>query len=136
MTKTIRTALIATAMVVVGCGKEPTQVEQQGRSEAAIGRLASNTASFLVEATKDCRIIGVDGLNACAKQNGTLVDEKFAKVEANSAIKKEGLYWERCRASFTHDYCNQLLDRAIRIEWRKPPETVDGDFTTEQNVER
>jgi hypothetical protein len=136
MNKTNWIALIATAMIVVGCGKEPTPVEQQVRTEAVVGRLASSTANELVEATKQCRIIEVDGLAACAKQNGTLDDENVARWEANSAMKNERLYWARCEAAFAHEYCRRLLDRAIRIEWRKPPETADGEPPIEENVER
>jgi hypothetical protein len=122
------TAAIVMAMICVACGKESGK--KQEKSEDAVGRLASNTAAYIVQAEKDCQIISVDVLSACAEQTGTLLDEKLARREATWAMKDELRYWRDCQVSFTNDYCKQLLERALRIERRKPPEVVDDSITS------
>jgi hypothetical protein len=107
--------------VISGCG-ERAQSGDQGTamSHDMAGVAASIAASFEVDAARACKVAGIDDIGACAQQNGTLLPEKEAKALAKVALAQHKGYNERCRKTFDIAYCDDLLGRAIKMEWRKP----------------
>lgn len=112
--------LVVVTLSICGCNAEPTPAAKQKVSEEAIGAEASIAAAFWVDASRKCLLIGVPDFIACADSEGTLLDErsaqKLAKVTIDYAIK----FSHKCKANFSSDYCDQLFNRAVDIENRKP----------------
>ena len=128
MPTSVRYAQLCLFAVVVGvitsaCGDRPQSTSQSTpMSRDMAGTAASIAASFEVEATRACNIAGIDDITACAQQNGALLPEKEVKAVAKVALAQHKSYSERCRKSFETAYCEDLLNRAIQMEWRKPTE--------------
>ena len=59
----------------------------------------------------------------CLTLNGTLPDERVARMAANMAVDQVGNYFRNCEVHSTHDYCEKLIERALDIETRKRKKT-------------
>lgn len=89
-------------------------LEQQ---KQAVGTDASVTASLLVAAYKACRPLGLD-VRACVGHKGPLIQDQTAPVVASLAVERQGAYEAGCRRHYEVQYCNDLLMRAINIEYQ------------------
>lgn len=113
--------------VLVGCEKPPTPEQTRAGAVRAIGTRASITAMMVVDATRACAVAGIEKIDACAKQDGTLMPEREAKVLAQGALRRTDAFNAECSKNFAANYCADLLTRAIAMEWRKPLETSPTD---------
>lgn len=116
--------LIVTA--ITGCDAPPSPEETRKKSLDNVGMDASFTAGFLVSATRQCQIIGVNDIDECAQLKGTLLAEKTIPVFARIAVTRRDEYWKKCQADFDQEYCAQLIQRAVAIELRTP-RTSEGE---------
>jgi len=82
----------------------------------AVGTEASVTAGLLVAALKACRPLGLD-VHACVSHSGPLIQDQTAPAVASLAVERQGAYDAACRRHYEAKYCNDLLTRAIGIEW-------------------
>jgi hypothetical protein len=123
--------ILGMALVIAsttGCSRVEESSEPNKQSqENIIGILASTTASFHVDASRECEIAGIHDLEQCSLNTGTLIQEKSAKILAATAMKQTKRYFAECIKNFPGDYCNDLIARAIQIEWRKPPASYASD---------
>jgi hypothetical protein len=104
-----------------GCGEKALSPEEQRRNaESSIGMTASLVAGFHVDAERACTIAGTPRIEQCAKNWGTLLDEKAARISASMSMEQTQRYFDKCVGPFGAPYCNDLLARAIQIERRKP----------------
>lgn len=117
-------------MFINGCSDRSEQATSAAMSREMAGTAASIAAAFEVSALRACKIAGIEDLSACATQTGELLPEKEARIAAKMALGQRTSFNDRCRRSFDSKYCDDLLKRAIEMEWRKPPETSTG-FETE-----
>lgn len=124
--------VVVAGVLTSGCSdrSEPTS-QDKAMSRDTVGMAASIAASFEVDATRACKIAGVDDIAACAQQSGALLPEKEAKAVAKVALAQHKSYSERCRKSFDTAYCDDLLSRAIQMEWRKPVEASASSLEVE-----
>lgn len=83
----------------------------------AVGTEASLTANLLVAAYKACRPLGLD-VRACVSHTGPLIQDQAAPAVASLAVERQGAYEAACRRHYEVQYCNDLLTRAIGIEWQ------------------
>lgn len=111
-------ALVTTA--ITACDVFVSDEEKKARVLRAIGTDASITAAMLVSAIRSCQIVGVGEIDRCAELKGTLIADQTAQMLATVAVAQRNDYWKNCQASFDQEYCNQLIQRAIAIEYRKP----------------
>jgi hypothetical protein len=74
----------------------------------------------LASASRACFVIGINNLERCAENKGTLLAEQSASISAGLALGQRDEYWKKCQSNFSEDYCKQLIDRAVNIEFRKP----------------
>lgn len=111
--------ILIVVIKIAGCGKTQTPQEKLQAAVEAEGTDASITAGFLVSAMRQCYIVGLN-VDDCAKLKGTLIDEQTAQTVAQLAVNQRTEYWKSCLASFSNEYCSQLLQRAVAIELRKP----------------
>lgn len=117
-------AILFLFVLTAGCGNKTTSPEEQRRNaESSIGMDASIVADFHVDAERVCTIAGTPKIEQCAKNWGTLLDEKAAKISASMSIEQTQRYFDKCVGKFSAAYCNNLLARAIQIERRKPVST-------------
>jgi hypothetical protein len=126
--KEICLLFVSIALLTSGCEKELTPAERLKNLEASVGMSASITASFWVSAIRACRIVGLSDIEACSKQKGMLLDEQTARVQAESALTQRDEYFKSCQASFSQDYCLQLVKRGVLIEWRKPERSKENQY--------
>jgi len=101
------------------CERRSSPASQPRETEDSIGVQASITAAFRTTAAEHCHNIGIVDLEKCTQVEGTLPDERAAKVAAKLAVDQGEKYWSRCLSSFPKGYCDQLLKRALEIEMRK-----------------
>lgn len=119
----------AIVLACAGCKPKENSEEMSARArEDAIGISASIAAGFHTEATRECKIVGIEDLENCAKNTGTLIDEKSARILATASISRTKDYFDRCTKDFSADYCNQLIARAIQFELRKLVTNDATDF--------
>jgi hypothetical protein len=114
------TALIVALMMIVGCEKELTLEQKRQNAISAVGTDASITAAFLVSAVRACQVVGLNEIDRCAELEGSLLAEQTAQMQAKAAVDQRSGYWKNCLATFAEDYCKQLIQRAVAIEFRKP----------------
>jgi predicted outer membrane protein len=62
----------------------------------------------------------VSDIDKCAQLKGTLIADQSAQMISNLAVDMRKDYWKKCQADFDQEYCNQLIQRAVAIELRKP----------------
>lgn len=110
--------LIATA--IASCDAALSPEEKREKVRAAIGMDASITAAILVSAARSCQVVGVNDIDMCAQVKGTLIADQSAQMLASVAADQRTGYWKKCHADFDQEYCNQLIQRAVAIELRKP----------------
>lgn len=111
-------ALSIALVSLYGC---ETSEEKREKAIAAVGVDASITAAMFVSAVRTCQVVGFNDVTKCADHKGSLLAEQSAQITANVSVEKTASYWKTCLASFTNDYCNQLIQRAVAIEYRQPP---------------
>jgi hypothetical protein len=112
------------AIIIGGCTDRPNPAgESKAMSRDTAGMTASIAASLEVDAKRACMIAGIDDISVCAQQDGVLLSEKQAQAVAKFAVEQRKSYNKECRESFDAAYCDDLLSRAIDMEWRKPVET-------------
>lgn len=113
--------LILSIAFLVGCHKKTLSPEEQRHvTESSIGITASIAASLHVDAERACFIAGTEQMSDCANSLGTLVPERAAKMAATMSISRTKHFFDKCIVEFSSSYCNDLLERAIKIERRKP----------------
>ncbi|MEZ5615991.1 MAG: hypothetical protein R3E35_12340 [Rhodocyclaceae bacterium] len=110
--------LIVTA--ITGCDAALSPEEKREKARAAAGMDASVTAVILVSAARSCQVVGVGDIDKCVQLNGTLIADQSAQMLASMAVDRRKDYWSKCQADFDQQYCNQLIQRAVAIELRKP----------------
>lgn len=114
-----------------GCKEKELSAEQKRASAlSSAGFAASLAASSHVDAARACEIAGIADMSTCSANNGTLLAEREAKVLAAMAIRRTNSYFKKCESSFPFDYCKDLIQRAIEIEYRKPIVAGDRDDHT------
>ncbi len=62
----------------------------------------------------------MNDIDRCAQLKGTLIADQSAQMLASVAVDLRKDYWRKCQADFEQEYCNQLIQRAVAIELRKP----------------
>lgn len=113
--------VLAAVATVSACQKaEPTAEEKRASATRSMGGLASVAASLHVDAMRTCKIAGVEDIERCAQVEGMLLPEREAKAVASVSLGRTKTFFERCTAEFSLEYCNDLIARAIEMEWRKP----------------
>jgi hypothetical protein len=116
-----------------GCNRKERTAEEQIRSqEERVGLSASIAADFHVGADKECKIAGIENIEDCSKNTGTLLQEKSAKALAIASLANSKHYFDSCMKEFSAEYCNQLIARAIQIEWRKPVSSDSVDTRVDE----
>lgn len=120
MRKSIIIIAVLLAGLTTACEKELTPAQKQEKLTSSVGLDASLTAGFLVSALRSCGTIGIDGIDQCAENKGSLIAEQAAVTIAKLGIEHRSSYFQECRENFSDDYCRQLLLRAINIELRSP----------------
>ena len=116
---TLWTAVLVAA-AQIGCDAALTPAEMRAKAMAEIGKDASITAAVFVSATRSCQVVGESDIERCAQLKSSLISEQAAQVTANLAVDVTKAYWKKCQADFGQDYCNELIQRAVAIEYRKP----------------
>ena len=111
------------ALLTTACEKELTPAQKQEKLTSSVGLDASLTAGFLVSAFRSCVIVGINSVDQCAENKGTLLAEQGAATIAQLGIEHRNSYVKACRENFSEEYCHQLLLRAVNIELRSPSNT-------------
>lgn len=129
--------ILAICAFAVGCKQKepPTSAEKQRAVESRNGIAASIAAAFNVDAVRACRVAGISDIEKCAKTEGTLLPEREARAMAAVSVRKTRRYFDSCIAKFSAAYCNDLIARAIEMEWRKPVTAAQGE-SQPVNLER
>lgn len=83
----------------------------------AVGAEASLAANLLVAAYKACRPLGLD-VRACVSHTGSLIQDQTAPAVASLAVERQGAYEAACRRHYDAQYCDDLLTRAVNIEYQ------------------
>ncbi len=112
------TLLIVAALT--GCDAALSPEQKRERAIAAIGTEASVTAMMFVSAARSCQVVGLNDIEICAEIKGSLIADQTAQIIAKVAVDKTKEYWNKCQTDFSQEYCNQLIQRAVAIEYRKP----------------
>jgi hypothetical protein len=115
----------AALLLVAGCWKsQPTDLEKREARRADIKHSvafdASLAAKNFVKAARECRIAGIDHLKSCAENKGLLEPEITAQLYAEIALADMRSYQAKCSEHFSTKYCDQLLQKASQMEWRRP----------------
>ena len=116
-------ALQASLLMVAtltGCDTTFSPEQKREKTIAAIGTDASVTAAMFVSAARSCQVVGVNDIERCVQLKSSLIADQAAQIIASVAVDKTKEYWKKCQADFSQDYCNQLIQRAVAIEYRKP----------------
>jgi|Laugresbdmm110sd_1035091.scaffolds.fasta_scaffold29686_2 hypothetical protein len=113
-------AAVLVVIAIIGCDATLSPEEKQEKARSAVGVDASVTAGVLVSAARSCQVIGVSDIDKCAQLKGTLIADQSAQMISNLAVDMRKDYWKKCQADFDQEYCNQLIQRAVAIELRKP----------------
>ena len=93
------------------------------KQKSGIGTQASVTATLLLSAQKDCRIIGLD-IHACATHSGPLLQDKTAPVLAQTALKAHASYTNACHVHYDAEYCKNLLTHTFTSPCYTPARAV------------
>jgi hypothetical protein len=120
----VAVCVIATFLALVGASalqgsgwwkqrQEAKRLEEQEQHRKAMGTSATFASAFLLAAWKQCTVIGVQDIDACAKQTGPLLQEQTAASVAAEAVGQREMYLKDCRTDYDNDYCVALLTRAI-----------------------
>ena len=120
--------LLAVALLISACDEPISAEEKRRRAESAMGINASIAASSIVSAYRACSIVGVYKLDECAQIKSPLLADESAKLMAKMALDFSRDYWKECQAVLPHEYCQQLITRAVAIEQRKPRESNSNAF--------
>ena len=89
--------------------------EQQQEQLNAVGTDATIAGGMLYSAWKQCHVIGIEDVDACAKQAGPLLQEQTAATSAGIAAGMRDAYFKTCRAGYANDYCVALIQRSVVI---------------------
>ena len=116
----VLSAAAVTVIAIIGCDAVLSPEQKWEKALAAVGMDASMAAAMLVSAARSCQVVGVNDIDSCDQIKGTLIADQSAQILASVAVDRRKEYWRRCLADFEQEYCNQLLQRAVTIELRKP----------------
>ena len=121
MVRIIRPFQVAVlAVLLAGCAKKEVTAEQKRhKAQVSVSIDAWLAAKDHVNASQECRIAGFSPLQKCALNDGLLEPEEIAKDAASRALNSAAEYRASCAEDFSEEFCNELIDRAIRIEWRR-----------------
>ena len=89
--------------------------EQQQEQLKAVGTDATIAGGMLYSAWKQCHVIGIEDVDACAKQAGPLLQEQTAATSAGFAAGLRDAYFKTGRAGYVDEYCVALLQRSVAI---------------------
>lgn len=103
------------SMVSAGRKQEPTEAEMRATKIGVTGMQASIAATFWVNASCDCRLIGLDDKQACADNKGSLPDEQTAAMTAGLAVKGRRDYFNDCYPPSSRHLGSHSL---IALGWR------------------
>lgn len=112
-------AALFVVAALTGCDAVLSPEQKREKAIAAIGIDASVTAALYVSAARSCQVVGVNDIERCAQLKGSLIADQSAQIIASVAVEKAREYWKKCQEDFSQDYCNQLIQRALDIEYRK-----------------
>jgi hypothetical protein len=84
----------------------------------SVGTLATAAGSMYFAAYRECVLIGIPDVSACALSNGILVQDIVAKRLSSIAIEKRTTYEKICTKYYSNESCYDLLNRAFRISQR------------------
>lgn len=113
-------SLLVALVVLIGCENNSTPEQRHQEAVAKVGVDATITAALFVSAVRACDVVGLSDVNQCAKLGGSLAAEQSAQIIAKLSIEQTAKYWKSCQAAFSTEYCSQLIQRAVAIEYRKP----------------
>ena len=116
---TLWAALLMVA-ALTGCDAPLSPEQKRERAIAAIGMEASLTAGMFVSAVRSCDLVGLNDIERCAQLKGSLAAEQTAQMYASMVVNQSKEYWKNCQTNFPLDYCDQLIQRAVAIEYRRP----------------
>ena len=113
-------ATLLTVAALTGCDAALSPEQKRERAIAVIGTDASVTAMMFVSAVRSCQVVGLNDIERCAQIKGSLIADQTAQILAKAAVDKSKEYFTKCQTDFSLDYCNQLIQRAVAIEYRTP----------------
>jgi hypothetical protein len=116
--RSVCVALSLALLALVACEKELTPEQKRQEAMESVGTEASIAAAIYVSAAKTCLDVGVPAIEQCAKLKGTLLAEQSAQIKAKLSLDQTASYWKSCLSAFPREYCEQLFQRAVAIEYR------------------
>ena len=96
--------------------RERAAVESQRREAIEqVSMDAEATAMVLWNAQQACKRIDVSTVADCSRFDGPLPQERAARTTAEAAMNKRASYKAACLKVQGEEYCEHLLDRALRL---------------------
>lgn len=111
---------ICASLVILGCEKPLSAEQKKQKAQEAIGSEASFTAAIVVSAARSCVIAGVYELEKCVQIKNPLLTDQSARTMAEFAVEQRASFWQACQAEFSSEYCGQLIQEAVDVEYKKP----------------
>lgn len=115
----IKVAALLLAIVfgpgVYGDWQEKRAARQLEADRRSVNTDASIAGAMLMSAWKSCAQIGiVNDMERCAAYRGELLQEQATSPLAKLAIERRA-YYKNCQRFHPYWYCQQLLDRSVRL---------------------